>query len=112
VEARRRAADVTQVRLPKFLGYFEQVLARNQCGSGWLVGGVLCYADLSLFQVLAGLQYAYPRVMRRLHADLPLSMALAKRVAQQPRIKTYLRSRRRLPFNQQGIFRHYPELDR
>jgi glutathione S-transferase len=28
-----------------------------------------------------------------------------------PRIAAYLSSARRLPFNESGIFRHYPELE-
>jgi glutathione S-transferase len=107
--ARRRAADLVETRLPKFLDYFEQVLHAN--GSGWLVGKSRSYADLSLFQVLAGLRYAFPKNMRRLEKKHSGLVALYDRVAARPRLTRYLASPRRLAFNEQGIFRHYKELD-
>lgn len=110
-EARRRAEDFRQTRLPKFLGYFERVLDRNPRGPRHLVGARLTYADLSLFQVVAGLDYAFPRAMKRLARRHPLVRALHARVAERPRIARYLASERRIPFNEEGIFRHYPELD-
>lgn len=109
-EAKRRAADLRAQRLPKFLGYFERVLARNS-RSGWLVGSRLTYADLSMFQVIAGLRYAFPHAMAALEAELPALVRLHDRVRDRPRIAAYLASARRLPFNEQGIFRHYRELD-
>jgi glutathione S-transferase len=111
-EAKRRAADFVEHRLPKFLRYFERVLAGNPRGPAHLVGTRLTYADLSLFQVVAGLHYAFPRTMARTARQHPKVMALHARVAARPRIAAYLASERRLPFNQHGIFRHYPELDR
>jgi len=111
-EAARRAADLTAARLPKFLGYFERVLERNPDGSRHAVGARLTYVDLSLFQLMAGLKYAFPRTMRALAPAYPLLAALQRRVARLPRIAAYLKSPRRQPFNQSGIFRHYPELDR
>jgi glutathione S-transferase len=110
-EAARRAADFRDHRLPKFLGYFERVLGANPAGSGWLAGDTLTYADLSLFQTLVGLRYAFPRAMAGVQDDLPLASALHDRVLALPRITAYLASERRLPFNEDGIFRHYPELD-
>jgi len=110
-EARRRARDFLAHRLPKYLGYFEQVLARNARGRGWLVGARLTYADLSLFQVLAGLEYAFPRTMERVSRRYRRVTALSRAVAERPRIAAYLRSDRRIPFNEDGIFRHYPELE-
>ncbi len=110
-EAKRRAADFRSERAPKFLGYFEQVLARNRSGERHLVGARLSYADLSLFQVVEGLRYAFPRAMARLERRHPRVVALRNRVAARPRIAGYLASNRRLPFGEQGIFRHYPELD-
>jgi glutathione S-transferase len=110
-EARRRAADFRAERLPKFLGYFERVLARNRQGDGHLVGRQLTTADLSLFQAVAGLRYAFPRAMARLEPDRARVVALHDRVAARPRIAAYLRSKRRIKFNESGIFRHYPELD-
>jgi glutathione S-transferase len=111
-EARARAGHFIAERVPKFLGYFERVLERNAKGKpGWLVGRERTYADLSLFQVIAGLRYAYPNAMARSAAEYPRVIALHERVAQRPRIAAYLRSPRRIAFNQMGIFRHYPELD-
>jgi glutathione S-transferase len=107
-EAQRRAADLRQHRLPKYLGYFEQVLAR---ADGRHALGAPSYVDLSLFQLMVGLDYAFPRAMDRLRQDLPRLCALAEEVAQRPRVAAYLASPRRVPFNRQGIFRQYPELD-
>jgi glutathione S-transferase len=113
--ARLRAADFRKARLPKFLAWFEAVLARNpkNTGSGapHLVGGRLSYADLSLFQLVDGLLYAFPKGARRALKKAPLALALHAGVAGHKRVAAYLRSERRLAFNQQGIFRHYPELD-
>lgn len=108
-EARRRAAAFRKDRLPKFLGYFERVLSCNPHGSRTMVGNQLTYVDLSMFQVMAGLRYAFPRALAQI--EHPLLDALSRRVAALPRIAAYLKSKRRLPFNQHGIFRHYPELD-
>ena len=108
-ESRRRAAHFTAERLPKFFGYFERVLGRER--GGWLLGKTFSYADISLFQMMAGLRYAFPRAMERLKPKHPRSVALHDRVASRPRIAAYLASRRRIAFNQHGIFRHYPELD-
>lgn len=109
-EAMRRAADFLENRVPKYLGYFEAVLARNGQGRH-LVGRRLTYADLSLFQVVAGLRYAFPRAMGRIEKKLPRVASLHDRVADRPGIAAYLASKRRLPFSEEGIFRHYPELD-
>jgi len=108
-ESKRRAAHFTAERLPKFLGYFERVLGRER--GGWLLGKTFSYSDLSLFQMIAGLRYAFPRAMERLEPKYPRSVALQSRVASRPRIAAYLASKRRIAFNQHGIFRHYPELD-
>jgi glutathione S-transferase len=110
-EARRRAKDFLESRAPKYLGYFERVLEQNPRGSRYLVGARLTYADLSLFQLVAGLRYAFPRAMARLEKRHKLIVALHDRVAARPRIAAYLASERRIPFNEEGIFRHYPELD-
>lgn len=110
-EARRRAADFRRTRMPKYLSWFETVLARNPAGPRFLVGARLTYPDLSLFQVVEGLRYAFPRAMRRLERRIPRVIALHDRVAARPRIAAYLSSPRRIPFNESGIFRRYPELD-
>jgi glutathione S-transferase len=110
-EARARATDFLKSRAPKYLGYFERVLERNKACDGWLVGADITYPDLSLFQVVAGLRYAFPRAMARLEPKHPRVVALHDRVASRPRIASYLASDRRIEFNEDGIFRHYPELD-
>lgn len=108
-EAKRRAAHFTGERLPRFLGYFERVLRHH--GGGFLLGRALSHADLSLFQALEGLAYAFPRAFARASAATPGVLALCERVRERPRIAAYLASERRMPFNQDGIFRRYPELD-
>ena len=110
-EAKRRAADFREGRLPKFLDYFEQVLKDHAKGKGFVLGKSVSYVDLSLFQMIAGLRYAFPLAMARLELKYPRLVALHDRITAQPRIAAYLSSKERLPFNQEGIFRHYPELD-
>jgi glutathione S-transferase len=110
-EAKRRALDFTSQRLPKFLDYFEQLLVRNPKGDDYLVGKAVSYADLSMFQMMAGLRYAFPRAMTRLEPSHPRLVALHANISARRRIAAYLSSDRRLPFNRQGIFRHYSELD-
>ena len=110
-EARARASDFLKSRAPKYLGYFERVLERNKAGNGHLVGAKLTYPDLSLFQIVAGLRYAFPRPMARLEPKHPRVVAVHDRVATRPRIAAYLASDRRIAFNEHGVFRHYPELD-
>ncbi len=109
-EAKRRAAAFRKNRIPKFLGWFEAILQANGKGRH-LIGSRLTYADLSLFQAVEGLRYALPKTMQKREKDSPLVVALHDAVAARPRIKAYLESPRRLPFNEHGIFRHYPELD-
>jgi glutathione S-transferase len=113
-EARRRTQGFLAERAPKFLGYFESVLAAGARRGGrgnWTVGGRFSYIDLSLFQVVAGLRYAFPRAMQRSQRRYPRLASLHDRVAERPRIAAYLQSPRRIAFNQDGIFRHYAELD-
>ena len=110
-EAKRRADDFRAERLPKFLGYFEKLLEHNPRGSDYLFGRTVSYVDLSLFQMIAGLRYAFPRALAKLEREHPRMVVLHDRVSARPRLAAYLSSPRRLPFNQQGIFRHYPELD-
>ena len=101
-EALRRSADFRKLRLPKFLGYFERLLTAN--GGNFLVGKSLSYVDLSMFQVLSGLDYAFPRAMSRARSACPRLTELHRRVQERPRIAAYLKSSRRLPFNDHGIF--------
>ena len=110
-EAKQRAVDFRDNRLPKFLDYFERILKRAPKRSAFLLGRTISYVDLSMFQMIAGLRYAFPRRMAKLQPNYPLLVALHDRVSARRRIAAYLSSPRRLPFNQEGIFRHYPELD-
>jgi glutathione S-transferase len=103
--ARRRAADFRKARLPKFLDYFEGVLGGDASAR-------ITYVHLSLFQMIEGLRYAFPRTMLRIGKNYPWLRKNHERVAARPRLVGYLASARRIPFNRQGIFRHYPELDR
>jgi glutathione S-transferase len=109
-EAKRAAASFIEARMPKYLGYFERVLAKGRRG-GWLVGARAGYVDLSLFQVLSGLRYAFPKAMSRQGRRHPKVMAVHDRVTARPNVAAYLASDRRIPFNEQGIFRLYPELE-
>ena len=106
-----RSADFREARLPKFLAYFTQVLLANRSRGHYLVGAKLTYGDLSLFQMPAGLRYAFPQAMARLAPEFPSLSDLHDAVAARPNIARYLQSTRRIAFNQDGIFRHYPELD-
>jgi glutathione S-transferase len=108
-ESLRRAADFLKHRVPKYLGWFERVLQRS--GTGHLVGGALSYPDLSLCQAVEGLRYAFPKAMARIEREVPQVVKLHADVTATPRIQAYAASGRRLPFNEQGIFRRYPELD-
>jgi glutathione S-transferase len=111
-EAARRAEWFVRRRIPQFLRYFDRALDSNPAGGGrWLVGSECTYVDLSLFQLIAGLRYAFPRAMRRHERRFPRLGALHDAVAARPRIAAYLASDGRIPFNEYGIFRHYPELD-
>ena len=111
-EARKYSSAFREYRLPKYLGYFEQVLARNPAGPAHMIGRRLSYVDLSMFQIIAGLRYAFPRTMARMEAEYPNLVALHAATARVTNVARYLASKRRIAFNQSGIFRHYPELDR
>ncbi len=110
-EALRRASEFREQRIPKFLGYFERVMAANPVGDTHLVGRALTYADLGLFQVVEGLRYAFPKAMRARERGWPRVIALRDQVAALPKVAAYLASDRRIAFNTDGIFRHYAELD-
>jgi glutathione S-transferase len=109
--AKRRSAEFRRERLPKFLHYFEALLRQHPRTAPYVLGRRFCYVDLSLFQVMAGLQYAFPRAFRAQARHCARLRSLAARMADRPRIAAYLSSPRRIPFNEDGIFRHYPELD-
>jgi glutathione S-transferase len=106
--ARKRAQAFREERMPKYLSYFENVLTR---GNGRRALSRHSYVDLSLFQLISGLDYAFPNAMRRMQKQIPRLRALAERIAERPNVAAYLESSRRIPFNPDGIFRHYPALD-
>ena len=110
--ARRRTKDFLATRLPKFLGYFERVLERNSAHGPWMIGKRLSYADLSMAQSLAGLRYAFPSATRKALRTRPRLRSLHDHVFSRPSIALYLASGKRLAFNNEDLFRHYPELDR
>ena len=110
-EAKRFTENFLKERLPKYLGYFERVLAQNPRGDKSLIGARVTYPDLSIFHVVEGLRYAFPTAMKRAERRLSRITALHDRVAERPRIARYLASPRRIPFNESGIFRRYAALD-
>ncbi|HTH61469.1 MAG TPA: glutathione S-transferase [Paraburkholderia sp.] len=112
-EAKARASDFIDHRIPKFMNYFERVLLQNPDGKKrHMVGDTLTYVDLSMFQVVEGLRYAFPKATKHFAERWPHVVALRDAVAKRPNIAAYVASERRIPFNESGIFRHYPELDK
>jgi len=107
--AKKRTAEFWQERVPKYLGYFEGLIEEG--GAAYITGRRASYVDLSLFQIVAGLRYAFPRRMKVFEGEVPRLVELHDRVAARPNIKAYLASERRIPFNEEGIFRRYKELD-
>jgi glutathione S-transferase len=107
--AKKRTVEFWKDRVPKYLGYFENLVRAN--GSAYVTGRRATYVDLSLFQIVEGLRYAFPKRMRTFEREIPRLTGLRDRVAERPNIKAYLASERRIPFNEEGIFRHYKELD-
>jgi len=107
--AKKRSEGFWNERVPKYLGYFERILKGS--GGVWLTGRRLSYIDLSLFQIVDGLRYAFPRRMKPFERKIPGLVDLHDRVAARPNIKVYLASVRRIAFNEDGIFRYYRELD-
>ncbi len=109
--AKKRSKDFIENRIPKFIGYFERVLKQNPQGSDHMIGDTTTYVDLSIFQLVEGLRYAFPRATKKFGKQYPHVIALHDAVAERPNIAAYVDSDRRLDFNVSGIFRHYPELD-
>jgi len=107
--AKLRTKDFWRYRVPKFLGYFERVVGKS--GGPYLLGRKLTYVDLSLFQIVEGLRYAFPKRMKRFEKKVPRVIALHDRVAKRPRVAAYLASKRRIAFSQWGIYRYFKELD-
>jgi glutathione S-transferase len=108
--ARKRTDEFWNERVPKYLGYFEKLLKDN--GGAYVSGRRISYVDLSLFQIVEGLRYAFPNRMKAFERKIPGRVELRDRVAARPNIKAYLASDRRIAFNEDGIFRHYKELDK
>jgi glutathione S-transferase len=107
--AKKRNEEFWNERVQKYLGYFEGLLEAN--GGAYVTGRRITYVDLSLFQIIEGLRYAFPRRMKAFDEEIPRLAGLRDRVAARPNIRTYLESDRRIPFNESGIFRRYEELD-
>ncbi|PVI01983.1 glutathione S-transferase protein-like protein [Periconia macrospinosa] len=112
-ESLRKAKFFRESRLPKFFGYFERVLKANEEGKGkYLVGAKLSFADTTVWQVLDGLKFAFPKELAAIEKDYPtLFETFYNGIKEEGGLKEYLASDRRLPYSE-GIFRHYPELDR
>lgn len=108
-EAKRFTENFLGQRAPKYLGYFEKVLKKS--GGSYALGRKVTYMDLSLFQLVEGLRYAFPNAMQRIEREVPRVMTVRDQVAVRPNVKKYLASPRRIPFNESGVFRHYAELD-
>jgi glutathione S-transferase len=108
-EAKKRTKEFWDERVPKYLGYFEELLDKS--GGAFVTGRRLTYVDLSLFQLVEGLAYAFPKRMKEFEQDVPKLRELRGHIATRPKIAAYLASDRRIPFNEDGIFRHYKELD-
>ena len=107
--AKKRTEEFWKERVPKYLGYFERLLKAN--GGAYVTGRRLTYVDLSLFQIVEGLRYAFPKRMKAFEREIPGLIGLRDRVAARPNIKAYLASDRRIAFNEEGIFRRYKALD-
>ena len=110
-ESKRRSANFIKLRIPKYLDYFEKIIANNKSNSGWLIGNLLTYPDLSLFHIMEGLNYAFPKAFGHAAGSYTNILTLRDAVAARPNISTYLESDRRIKFNKMGVFRYYPELD-
>jgi glutathione S-transferase len=108
-EAKRFTANFLDERAPKYLDYFETVLKKS--GGPYLLGRKATYVDLSMFQLIEGMRYAFPNAMKDIERKVPGLVAVHDKVAGRENIKAYLASPRRIAFNEMGIFRHYPELD-
>ncbi len=108
-QAKKRSSEFWKERVPKFLGYFENLIDRN---GPYVSGRRITYVDLSLFQIVEGLRYAFPNAMKDFEGEVPKLIALRNRVAARPNLEAYLQSDRRIAFNTDGIFRHYPALDK
>ncbi|MEE2746520.1 MAG: glutathione S-transferase [Pseudomonadota bacterium] len=110
-EAKQRSANFVKYRIPKYFGYFEMLLNNKTGKNPWLIDDTVTYPDLSIFQIVEGLRYAFPNSFSKLEANFPRVLELNRAVMKRPKIAAYLDSDRRIPFNTMGVFRYYPELD-
>ena len=104
--------DHIENRIPKHMAYYQNILNNNPTKSKWLIGETLTYPDLSIFQIIEGLRYAFPNAFSEVEKHYPKIIALRDAISIQPNTAKYLASNRRIPFNNMGVFRHYPELDK
>ena len=111
-EAKMRSANFIENRIPKHMAYYQNILNNNPTKSKWLIGETLTYPDLSIFQIVEGLRYAFPNAFSEVEKHYPKIIALRDAISIQPNTAKYLTSKRRIPFNNMGVFRHYPELDK
>lgn len=107
--AKQAARSFREERIPKFLTYFEDALSAND--GPFVLGEAWCHVDTSLFQIVEGLRYAFPERMKAVEGDYPHLITCRDAVADLDGIACYLASDRRIAFNEDGIFRQYPELD-
>ena len=110
-EAKKRTRTFLDERVPKYLAWFDDVIGKNGGKKGWAIGSKLSYVDTSLFQVVEGLRYAFPKSTKKALTKAKHVLRVSDLVAERPRIGAYLASERRIPFNEDGVFRRYPELD-
>ena len=108
----QRASGFIDNRIPKYMNYFEKVLQNNPSHSGWLIGDTMTYVDLSLFQVVQGLRYAFPKGFKKCEKRCLSVLSLNDKVSLDNKVSKYLSSDRRIAFNKSGVFRYYPELDK
>ncbi|EME87271.1 uncharacterized protein MYCFIDRAFT_209463 [Pseudocercospora fijiensis CIRAD86] len=112
--ALEKAKDLRATRIPKFFKYFERQLKWNSSAGQhkYLVGDRLTYADLTVWQILDGAKYAFPKELEVRRKEFPeLLGTFYESVKEEEGIKEYLASERRLKYSM-GVFRYYPELDR
>lgn len=113
-EALKKSKNFRENRIPKYFSFFERVLKGNEeTGKGkYLVSDMLTYADTTLWQVMDGLHFAFPKELEARSNDYPLLFGtFYPSIKEEKHLKEYLASDRRLPYSM-GVFRHYPELDR
>ncbi|KAK3723430.1 hypothetical protein LTR37_001682 [Vermiconidia calcicola] len=115
-ESKGKSKDIRENRFPKFFSYFQRTLQGNKERGGvegkYMVGKQLTYADTTIWQVLDGCMFAFPKEMEARKEEFPdLLQGFYESVKSEKGLKEYLASDRRLEYSM-GIFRQYPELDR